>query len=203
MGKGHSCSVLITAKQSASHPHSPQRKNNFPTRHRLWPILAMPSRPPTKAAHCRRRRPGWFRPVPLRARADGWSEARQCGFLGALYATGSVAAAAKAVGMTRASAYRLRARQGAESFAAMWDRVLTPPGCGHVAKPRPDFRKVTLQTLTAWVETGFVQPVIYRGRMCGIRRKPDDSTLLRLVRRLGDDPEPSPGETDAGWWDCS
>ena len=31
--------------------------------------------------------------------------------------------AARGVGMTKASAYRLRARQGAESFAAAWDRA--------------------------------------------------------------------------------
>ena len=143
-----------------------------------------------KPAHRRRRRPGWFRPVPLRARADGWSEARQCEFLTQLYVTGSVAAAARAVGMTRMSAYRLRGRTGAESFAAMWDRVLTPPGCGHVDTPKPDFRKVTLPTLHAWLETGFVQPVIYRGRMCAVRRKPDNSTLFRLLRRLGEDIDP-------------
>lgn len=35
------------------------------------------------------------------------------------------------------------------------------------------------------METGLVQPVIYRGRMAGIRRKPDDSALLRLLRRHG------------------
>lgn len=150
----------------------------------------MPSRSPRKPTHRRRRRPGWFRPVPLRARADGWSEARQCGFLSALYVTGSVAAAARAVGMTRASAYRLRDRKGAESFAAMWDRVLTPPGCGHVAASKPDFRKVTLPTLMSWLDSGFIQPVIYRGRMCHIRRKPDDSTLFRLLRRLGEDVDP-------------
>lgn len=144
----------------------------------------MPTHSPSKSAHRRRRRPGWFRPVPLRARADGWSEVRQCGFLCALYVTGSVAAAARLVGMSRRGAFRLRERAGAESFAHAWDRVLTPPGKGHLATPRQDYRKVTLQTLNSWLETGFVQPVIYRGRMCGIRRKPDDSALFRLLRRL-------------------
>jgi hypothetical protein len=151
----------------------------------------MPSRSPSrKPAHRRRRRPGWFRPVPLRARADGWSEERQCEFLSALYVTGSVAAAARDVGMSKRGAFRLRERVGAESFADAWDRVLTPPGQGHVTRPKPDFRKVTLATLLSWLETGFVQPVIYRGRMCAIRRKPDDSTLFRLLRRLGEDIDP-------------
>lgn len=64
-------------------------------------------------AHRVRRRPPFFHPVPVRARADGWTETRQCGFLAQLYLTGAVGAAARSVGMTRASAYRLRARPGA------------------------------------------------------------------------------------------
>lgn len=151
-------------------------------------MLAMSNRPPRKRtvnAHRKRRRPGWFRPVPLRARADGWSETRQCEFLCALYATGSVAAAARAVGMSKRGAFRLRRREGAESFAAAWDRVLTSLHAGKLEAWRRDFRKVTLLTLNTWVETGFIQPVIYRGALCGIRRKPDDSALFPVLRRLG------------------
>ena len=147
--------------------------------------IAHKSRP-----HQCRKRPPFFRPVALRARADGWSEARQCGFLVQLFLTGSVTAAARGVGMTRASAYRLRERSGAASFAQAWDQVLTPPGSGRMAAPREDFRKVTLQELDRRLETGFVQPVIYQGRMCAMRRKPDNSALFRLLRRGGgcDDP---------------
>ena len=124
--------------------------------------------------------------MPLRARTDGWSEARQCGFLAALYVMGSVTAAARNVGKTRASAYRLRARAGAESFAWAWDGVLTPPGAGRLPAPKEDFRKVTLQELSRRLESDLVQPVIYRGgSMCGIRRKPDNSALLRVLRRTG------------------
>lgn len=152
-------------------------------------MLAMPKR----LAHRHRRRPPLFRPVPLRARVDGWSEGRQCGFLAQLYVTGSVSAAARSVGMTRASAYRLRERAGAESFARAWDHVLSPPGSGQFRALRPDYRKVTLSTLDQWLEIGFIQPVIYRGRMCAIRRKPDNSALLRLLR-LQD------GFIDPSWW---
>lgn len=148
--------------------------------------------------HQCRKRPPFFRPVPLRARADGWGEARQCGFLAALYVTGSVAAAARSVGMSRESAFRLRLRKGAESFARAWDRVLAPPGSGHVPPPKEDFRKVTLQDLNRRLETDLVQPVIYRGRMTAIRRKPDDSALFRLLRRTGGRCGPSV-EDDAGW----
>ena len=134
-------------------------------------------------AHKLRRRPGWFTPAPLRSRRDGWSEVRQCAFLAQLYLTGSVTAAAKAVGMSRASGYRLRERAGAESFAHAWDRVLSLPGWGHPGGVREDFRKVTNATLLARLESGLVQPVLHRGRMTAIRRKPDDSALFRLLRR--------------------
>ncbi len=67
-----------------------------------------------------------FTPVPLgRARCDGWHPGTQRKFVYALSIMGSVGAAARAVGMSRASAYRLRDRPAAESFAAAWDRALS------------------------------------------------------------------------------
>lgn len=66
-----------------------------------------------------------FTPVPLlRERHDGWSAGRQRAFLRALVVTGSVSAAARMVGMSRKSAYNLRSRAGAESFAAAWEIAL-------------------------------------------------------------------------------
>jgi hypothetical protein len=66
-----------------------------------------------------------FVPVPLdRARHDGWSAEQQRHFIVALEAMGSVGRAARAVGMGRVSAYQLRKRKGAESFAAAWDWAL-------------------------------------------------------------------------------
>jgi hypothetical protein len=136
-------------------------------------------------AHRARRRPPFFRPVPLRGRADGWTEERQCGFLVALYASGSVAGAARSLGMTARTVYRLRARPDAESFARAWAHVLTPPGSGRTPVVSEDFRKVALDTLVERVETGLVQPVLYRGKMIAVRRKPDNSALFRLLRRQG------------------
>jgi hypothetical protein len=83
-----------------------------------------------------RRRVPKFTPVPLRYRADGWTPGRQSDFLGQLCETWSVTAAARHVGMTRESAYRLRDKPGAESFAAAWDSNLEQrdrahPGCPH------------------------------------------------------------------------
>ncbi|CAM8672561.1 MULTISPECIES: hypothetical protein [Sphingobium] len=66
-----------------------------------------------------------FTPVPLtRQRHDGWTPGTQRRFIDALGALGSVGQAVRAVDMTRASAYRLRARPGADSFAAAWDQAI-------------------------------------------------------------------------------
>ena len=65
-----------------------------------------------------------FTPAPLaRRRYDGWSADTQVRFISALSVMGSVGAACRAVGMGRVSAYRLRERDGADSFAAAWDRA--------------------------------------------------------------------------------
>src|SRR3954447_11364488 len=61
-----------------------------------------------------------FTPVPLRYRHDGWTAQRQVAFLKALAATSCVADACKAVGMSRDSAYDLRARPSAIAFRAAW-----------------------------------------------------------------------------------
>ena len=63
-----------------------------------------------------------FDPVPSRTRRkDGWKPERQRGFIAALARCGSVIAAAKHVGMSASSAYRLLDREGSESFAEAWD----------------------------------------------------------------------------------
>ena len=67
-----------------------------------------------------------FTPVPTqRQRADGWTPETQANFIRALEAMGSVGKAARAVGMGRASAYRLRERPDAASFTAAWDRAIS------------------------------------------------------------------------------
>ncbi len=66
-----------------------------------------------------------FTPVPLdRKRSNGWTPAQQERFILALHVMGSVGQAAKAVGMSRQSAYNLRERAGAESFAKSWDAAI-------------------------------------------------------------------------------
>jgi len=65
-----------------------------------------------------------FAPVPARQRRDGWTPGCQRRFILALRDSGQVAVAARAVGRTVQTAYRLRKRAGAAGFAAAWDRAL-------------------------------------------------------------------------------
>lgn len=125
-----------------------------------------------------------FVPVPLRARTDGWTAERQARFIGLLAETGSVAAAAAAVGMSRMAAYRLRRRVGAASFAHAWDTIvaarsgLSPDG--------PDFqkRKVTADELAERAFEGAFHVVMHGGKFVRAVRKPSNSALLSHLRRL-------------------
>lgn len=54
-----------------------------------------------------------------------WTPAKQRIFLAALLETGSVAAAARAAGMSRSSANRLRRRLADTPFDRSWDQVLS------------------------------------------------------------------------------
>ena len=66
-----------------------------------------------------------FAPVPRRRRRrDGWTEARQRAFIAALAECGSVGRAARSVGMTARSAYRLMDADGADDFARAWDEAI-------------------------------------------------------------------------------
>lgn len=122
-----------------------------------------------------------FLPVPLRARADGWTALRQAAFLGALAETGSVREAARRVGMARETAYRLRRRPGARSFAAAWDAVLGRASAREAAAAR---RKVTPEELARAALDGLLKPVIFGGRHVATERKADNHALLRLLARI-------------------
>jgi hypothetical protein len=62
-----------------------------------------------------------------RIRRDGWTPERQLAFLDALAGTRNVTKAARAAGMSRESAHRLRNRCDDGLFALLWDRMLAPP----------------------------------------------------------------------------
>lgn len=114
-----------------------------------------------------------FYPVPVRARQDGWTPRRQADFLGWLAETGSVAAACARVGKSRESAYKLRRRRDAESFAAAWDAALGAP-----------VRKLTVDDLEYRALRGLIRPVLRNGKYIGTRRKPENSALLQVLARF-------------------
>ena len=62
-----------------------------------------------------------FTPAPTRNQVAGWTAERQRKFIEHLSLTGLVGEAAAVVGLTSRSAYRLRDKAGAESFARAWD----------------------------------------------------------------------------------
>jgi hypothetical protein len=121
-----------------------------------------------------------FVPAPVRARHDGWTKLRQQGFILRLALGGCVSWAARGVGKTKASAYRLRERAGAGSFAAAWDTALKWG------------RDRTIDVSLERVLCGERVPVMRDGRCVGIVHRHDNrlamAVLNALDRRAGRDP---------------
>ena len=111
-----------------------------------------------------------FTPVPTRrARADGWTRERQREFIAALVHGGDVARAARAVGMSMQSAYRLRKRPGAESFAAAWQAALD--------RASDDALEAALERALA----GVLLTRSYRGRFKGVVHRRYDADMIRAL----------------------
>ncbi len=112
-----------------------------------------------------------FTPVPLaRSRIDGWTPERQRGFIAALAHSGVVARAARAVGMGATSAYNLRARSGAESFALAWDIV------------QDQARERAWEVICDQVVNGVTRPRFYRGRFVGTVTRHETRLALAALR---------------------
>lgn len=123
-----------------------------------------------------------FVPAPC-ARRDGWTALRQGEFVGWLAQTGCVTEAAARVGVSRESAYRLRRREGSEGFAAAWDFALAAGA--HIGGAQTGARaKFTPAQLPVAAFEGLVHVRMRRGRYAGCGRKPSDSALMRLMKRL-------------------
>ncbi len=111
-----------------------------------------------------------FTPVPVRPRHDGWTPERQALFLETLADTGCVSDAAARVGLSVESAYRLRRRRDAASFAAAWEGALA-----HGTR-----RLVDLAFERAIA--GVAVPVFYKGEVVGERRTYSDKLLMFALR---------------------
>jgi hypothetical protein len=116
-----------------------------------------------------------FRPVPVRARYDGWSPKLQRRFILDLARGLSISEAAGKLGRSRQSAYLLRSKPGAESFAAAWDSALAFSQLAQSAVHR---------AVGSFGFDTLLVPRFYRGRLVGYLQRDDNEAAFRLLRRL-------------------
>lgn len=120
-------------------------------------------------------------------RHDGWTPARQSTFLQMLASSQSVAQAARAAGMSRQSAYGLRARLKGEPFDLAWEAALR---CRFDA-----LAEAAMERALHGVEV----PHFYKGEHIGTSRKFDERlTVALLMMRDRFDP-PYMGSTHPGF----
>ena len=129
---------------------------------------------PDKVAERRSLQPPAFDPVPVRPRRDGWTPERQRRFIAALAECRCVHRAVKAVGLSRESAYCLRRKSGAESFAAAWDAILA-------ARP---VAPANLSLLWHRAFYGTLKPIVRQGQVVAYLHAPDNRALMSLLRRM-------------------
>jgi hypothetical protein len=108
-----------------------------------------------------------------RSRADGWTKQRQQNFLKSLALTGSVQRAAKAVGMSASSAYRLRLHPDAARFRYAWSCALV--ACASALRQIAFDRAIN----------GTLEDVIQNGACVGTRIVHNDRLLMFLLREYG------------------
>jgi len=110
--------------------------------------------------------------APTRKRHAGWTADRQRRFIEHLAQTGNVGEACAIVGIASSSAYRLRNKAGAESFARAWDAAL-----------RLCATRLTAVALDRGVN-GRVERFYKDGELVMERRIPSDYLLTWLLARL-------------------
>jgi hypothetical protein len=103
-------------------------------------------------------------------RGDRWTHPKMAQFLRELSATHSVSAAARAVGMSRESAYRLRSRLKGGAFDLAWDVAF-----------QHSYDNLAHAILDRAVN-GVEVPVFYQGEQVGSYRRYDDRIGLALLR---------------------
>lgn len=111
-----------------------------------------------------------FTPAEPRARHDGWTPAKQTGFVEALAESGCGAEACAAVGMSRHSAYRLRMRVDAQQFRLAWDAALDLA-----------IRRLSDECYSRAL-SGEAIPHFYKGEQVGEHRRYDNRLAIFLLR---------------------
>ena len=106
------------------------------------------------------------------ARHNGWTLAKQAAFLRQLSATHSVSEAAKSVGMSRQSAYRLRSKLKGKPFDLAWEVAFhhSYDVLAHAALER--------------ALNGVEVPVYYQGEQVGHYRRFDERLTVALLNKM-------------------
>ena len=99
-----------------------------------------------------------------------WTRRKMADFLRALAATHSVKAAAKSVGMSRQSAYRLRARLKGKAFDAAWDEAF-----------HHSYHNLPYAALERAMN-GSEVPHYYKGELVGTSRRYDERLTVALLK---------------------
>ena len=99
-----------------------------------------------------------------------WTPQKMAEFLRTLADTRSVKAAAQSVGMSRQSAYKLRARLKRKPFGLGWDEALQPV---HRNVPPALLERALF---------GVERPHFYRGKLLGTSRRYDERLSIALLK---------------------
>jgi len=111
-----------------------------------------------------------FTPAPQHSkRWTGINEQKQRIFIAQLAATGAVTMAAKAIGHSSSALYQLRKRDGADSFAAAWDRAVEA-GARRVA-----------DLLMEYAIYGVPETISKRGQVILERRRPNIRAMQHIA----------------------
>ncbi len=121
-------------------------------------------------------------PAPADPAEPRWSRERMAEFIVELSATQSVALAARSVGMSRQSAYKLRAREHGEAFDLAWAIAL-----------EQGYQQLYRAALARAV-SGIEVPVYQRGELVGSRRHYDERLTCFLLARGKHGAAPMPRE---------
>ncbi|WP_379547417.1 hypothetical protein ACFCW2_00720 [Qipengyuania sp. DSG2-2] len=116
----------------------------------------------------------------------GWTPRKQAAFLHALCSTQNVAAAARAVGMSRQSAYALRARLRGQPFDRAWD--------GAFSGRFDALAEAAMDRALNGVEV----PHLHRGEVVHVSRRYDEKLTLGLLKLRADLLRPSPPRHEPG-----
>ncbi len=111
-----------------------------------------------------------FEPATPRPRRDGWSADKQIRFIEALAEGASVDSAARRVGMTRDSAYKLARRPCGGAFREGWDAALD---CN-----MPQVEQAAIRRSVECV----ARPIFHKGEQVGEWRHHDERLTMFLLR---------------------